>query len=73
MTDKQFRAKALAARLQLDGKTWEACRMVLVDGVTAYKAFQAVGIDQGAISRALAKVREAKPARVCPCCGQPLK
>lgn len=48
-------------------KTMQALDLVLKDGLTAYAAAKQVGINQSAVSRALAR-REDKD--ICPCCGQ---
>ena len=70
MTPADF-AKALSAtRMIPDGATAKACRLVLVDGMTAYAASQIVGVGQPAISRALAKLRS---VRCCPTCGQAVR
>lgn len=66
MNLSEFTAALAAANIRPSTRTAKACRMVLVDGATAYAASQQVGISRAAVSRALAKL--ARP--VCPTCGQ---
>jgi hypothetical protein len=68
MTSKEYERLAKAHRLRGE-KTIAACRVVLVDGLSAYAAARKVGIEESTISRALAKLR--RP--LCPHCGQPLR
>lgn len=63
----QFVALVRAHKLR-GVKTINALRMVLVEDKSGADAARAVGIDQGAITRALTLVR--RP--VCPHCGQPM-
>ena len=70
MTSTQFTRALSATRMAPDGATAQACRLVLVDGLTAYAASQQVGVGQAAISRALAKLRS---VRCCPTCGQAVR
>lgn len=66
----EFRRQLAATDIQITSRTGEACRLVLVRGETAYRAWQLTGVSQGAISRALAKLRTVKPADMCPHCGR---
>lgn len=52
---------------EMKSKTMQAVDMVLSEGITAYAAAKAVGINQSAVHRAL-KRREDKT--ICPCCSQ---
>lgn len=67
MTENEFRKLVTAHRIR-GAKTIRACRLVLVEGQTAYAASQTAKIDEAAISRALAKLRRPR----CPHCGQPM-
>lgn len=66
MTSSQFTAALTASNMRPSTRTAKACRLVLVDGMTAYAASQQTGLAQSVVSRALAKL--ARP--VCPTCGQ---
>jgi len=70
MTPADFLRALSATRMAPDGATAQACRLVLVDGLTAYAASKQVGVGQPAISRALAKLRA---VRCCPTCGQAVR
>lgn len=67
MTTKQFDQLAAAHRLR-GLRTLDGCRLVLVHGLTAYAAALEADIGQGALSRALAKLR----SPLCQECGQPM-
>ena len=67
MNEREYRKLVEAQRLR-GKKTIRACRVVLVDGETAYVASQTTGLDESVISRALARLK--RP--LCPHCGQPL-
>jgi hypothetical protein len=69
MTVSQFAAALVAANIKSSTRTAAACRLVLVDGATAYAASQQVGISRAAVSKALARL--ARP--VCPTCGQAIR
>lgn len=66
MTPSQFTAALAAANIRPSTRTAKACRLVLVEGMTAYAASRQVRIAESVVSRALAKL--ARP--VCPTCGQ---
>lgn len=66
MTPDDFSAALTAANIRPTTRTAAACRLVLVDGMTAYAASRRIGITEGVVSRALARL--ARP--VCPACGQ---
>jgi predicted DNA-binding protein (UPF0251 family) len=66
MTNAQFQRLLSASSLR-GPRTIEACRLVLVDHITAYAASQRLGINQSAISRALRKI----PKRICHACHRP--
>lgn len=53
----------------LRGKSREACYQVLVEGASAYRAAQELGLARSTVSRALKKLS----APICPRCGQPVK
>ncbi len=66
MIDAEFRRAVKAARLK--GRSLAACRLVLVEGLTAYAAAQKTGVNKSSVSRMLAKI----PTKLCPRCGQPV-
>lgn len=72
MSLHEFRRLLAATDIQISSRTGEACRLVLVREETAYRASQLTGVSQGAISRALAKLRAVEPAEACPHCGRSL-
>ena len=65
MKARNFERLAKANRLR--GATLDACRLVLVDGESAYAASNITGRSQSTISRALAKMARG----ICETCGQP--
>ena len=67
MTPAQFAAR-IAAHSRIGRRSIEACRLVLLDDVTASEAARRVGIHRSAVSRALARITH----DVCPTCGQAL-
>ena len=67
MTLTQFHHMIAATHLR-DGKTAKACRLVLVDGLSAYRAARISDVDQSAVIRALRKI----PREACKACGQPI-
>lgn len=69
MTETEFRQRLAATNMRSDSQTAKACRLVLVDGQTAYQASQSIHISHAGVSRALALLRRAKPAEWCPKCG----
>jgi hypothetical protein len=68
MTEKQFTKLVEAHRLR-GKKTIKACRLVLVQGLTAYGASKETGLDKAALSRVLTRLK--RP--LCPHCGQPMR
>lgn len=66
VTTEEFTTIARAHRLR-GRKTLAGCRLVLVDGLTAYRAAQSVKVSEAALSRALAKLR----LPLCPLCHKP--
>lgn len=68
MTNGEYNKLVKAHRIRGE-MTIKACRLVLVEEMTAYAAFKETGLDQAAISRALARLR--RP--LCPHCGQPMR
>ena len=69
MKPEEFTRKLAATNLQTDSTTARACRMVLVDNATAYRAARHYKINESVVSRALAKIREARAVHKCPTCG----
>lgn len=65
MTATEF--NKLAKLHNLRGDTLEACRLVLIDGNTAYVAAQKIGISHSTIKRALKRLQ--RP--ICGECGKP--
>lgn len=63
---KEFSALVRAHGLR-GAKTIRALRLVMVKGESGAEAARLAGIDQGAVTRGLAKLD--RP--LCPCCGQP--
>lgn len=63
----QFNALVRAHGLRGE-KTINALRLVKVHGRSGADAARDAGIDQGAVTRGLAKLEQP----TCPCCGQPL-
>lgn len=61
-------ADAFDARQLRPSRVHSAARLVLVEGLTAYQAAAAMGLQQSAVSRYLAILL--RPA--CPGCGRPL-
>lgn len=67
MTKNEFRKATQLQRLR--GKaTINACRYVLVDGMAQAEAARKAQIGEGALSRALAKLR----SNACPFCKRPM-
>lgn len=58
----------LADAHHISGRTREALRLVVVDGLTAYAAAQRIGIEQSAVSRARKRLQ--RP--LCPHCHSPI-
>ena len=67
MTPHQFASALAATSMPAEGRTATACRLVLVDGLTAYAAAAQVGVNESAVSRAANRLRG---LRTCPTCGQ---
>lgn len=55
-----------ADRHRLRGDTREACRLVLIKGLSNYAAAKKTGVAKSTIGRALARLDRG----VCPTCGQ---
>ena len=67
MTPAQFTRALSATRMSPEGRTAQAVRLVLVDGLTSYAAAQRIGLHESAVSRAVRKLQP--PERVpCPHC-----
>lgn len=69
MTDQEFRRLVAATKMDLNGRTTEACRLVLVGEKSAYAAAKEVGVDLSGVGRALKKLSAATPVECCPTCG----
>lgn len=69
MTNKEFRMRVAATNRKIGDPITEACRLVLIEGLTGYQAWKETGVSQAHISRALRQLRAAKPATHCPKCG----
>jgi hypothetical protein len=70
LTETEFKQRLAATAMPPAGKSARACRLVLVEGLTAYGAAQRIGIAESAVSRALARLRSVEPVTHCPLCGQ---
>lgn len=68
MTETEFKKAVAATRLRPGSRTVAACRLVLVDGLTAYAAARKIGITAGAISAGLRALRRPR----CAACGAAL-
>ena len=66
MTAREF--ERLADQHRLRGDTREACRLVLIGGLSNYAAAQQTGVAKSTIGRALARINRG----VCRRCGQAL-
>lgn len=69
MTPRQFAAALAGSRLDPQGRTAQAARLVLVDGLTRNAAAKQVGIDIKAVSRGCERLM---PRERCPHCHQPM-
>ena len=69
MSPTEFTRRIAATGMLLTDRTAVACRLVLVDGLTAYAAAKDCGINQSVISRGLHVLRRATPLAQCPKCG----
>lgn len=58
MTPAQFQSLLSRTRMREQDRTAQVCRLVLVDGMTAYAACKQVGLSQSAASVALARLRQ---------------
>lgn len=67
MTPRQFAAALGSTRIDPQGKTAQAVRLVLVDGLSDRQAAERIGIQPSAVTRARAKI---VPRPTCPHCGQ---
>jgi|GEM_PF-4323121 len=66
MTPAQFARAIAGTRIDPQGQTAAACRLVLVDGLSRTEAARRIGIDGAAVSRAIAKLA---PRKACPHCA----
>ena len=66
MTPKQFAQALLVARMRPHTRTSQACRLVLVEGMSHREAARQVGVQASAVNRA---VRLLQPRPRCPTCG----
>ena len=69
MTPRQFASALAATRMPAEGRTAQACRLVLVDGLSDRQAAAQVGIEPSAVTRARNKLQ---PRPECPHCHQPM-
>lgn len=67
MTPTQFARALTDTRMNPEGRTAHAARLVLVDGLTSYAAAQSTGIHESAVSRAVRKLRP-ETRQVCQHC-----
>lgn len=65
MNAAEFDSRAALTRMR--GRSLDAARLVLVDGMSRYAAAEQIGVDIAAVSRAAKKLQEIK---TCQCCGQ---
>ncbi len=68
MTAAEFAVLLATQRPALRPRTAEACRLVLLDGMTGYAAAKQAGVAKSTVGRALARLTHAR----CPSCGQAL-
>jgi predicted DNA-binding protein (UPF0251 family) len=67
MISREF--ERLANQHRLRGDTREACRLVLIKGLSNYAAAKTTGVAKSTIGRALKRVARG----VCRACGQSIK
>ena len=67
MTPSDFRAR-IAAHARLGPNTIEACRLVLIHGLTPSEAARDVRIHRSSVTRAIKRITH----DICPKCGQAL-
>lgn len=63
MTKKQFRKLADKAGVMTGFKTYDACELVMVRGLTQAKAAAKANLAESVVSRALVRLRAAQEAR----------
>ena len=73
MTLEQFHAAVRLTKMPPGGKTVEAAKLVLVDGMTQKAATAAVSGNAPAISRGCTRVIKAAHMSYCPHCGTQLR
>lgn len=69
MTPSQFAQALAASSMDPEGRTAQAARLVLVDGLTRNAAAKRIGIDIKAVSRGCERLM---PRERCPHCHQPM-
>lgn len=69
MTEHEFIRRVCNTRMRYDDLAAQACRLVMVEGQSAYSVFKATGIAQSQISRGRKIIMAAKPVKVCPHCA----
>lgn len=73
MTPRQFRDAVAATRMRVGGASYNAANLVLVEGYSSHAAAKAYAIHVSAVSRAVARLRDAAgEVRRCHVCHQPL-
>ena len=72
MTIEQFHAAMRLTKMNPSGKTVEAAKLVLVDGITQRSATAAVQGNAPAISRGCTRIIKAAHMSHCPTCGSQL-
>ena len=72
MTPKQFSDAVAKTRINPDSDTAFAARLVLVNGLTKYRAAKTIGIHQSVLLRAVRKLQP-DVRETCPTCGQKVK
>lgn len=69
MNNRQFKKLAADRGVMYDTPTYEACRLVLVEGLSANAAAKMAGLGHASsVTRPLARLTSALP--VCSSCGQ---
>lgn len=69
MSPAEFRKRIAATNMPINSPTAQACRLCLVDGMSAYAAGKQIGVSQPAVSRARRLLEDATPSDHCPKCG----
>lgn len=70
MTAEEFDRRVRFTRMNLAGKTVQAVRLVLVEGMSRTKAAQALDLNLPSVSRGVKKLKDTQLEHVkCPTCG----